>query len=81
MNHLYRELAPISDAAWAEIEAEAKRSLANFLAARRLVDFKGPQGWDTSAIGLGRTQPIELPMSGRGSVYDPRWRGGEQPLT
>ena len=27
MNHLYRELAPISDAAWEEIEKEARRTL------------------------------------------------------
>jgi uncharacterized linocin/CFP29 family protein len=53
MNHLFRDLAPISEAAWAEIEQEAKRSLENFLAARRVVDFSGPHGWDASAIALG----------------------------
>ncbi len=44
MNHLYRELAPISDAAWQEIEKEATRTLKTTLAARKLVDFVGPQG-------------------------------------
>ena len=39
MNHLLRELAPISDAAWAEIDTEATRTLTHFLAARKLVDF------------------------------------------
>jgi uncharacterized linocin/CFP29 family protein len=53
MNHLFRDLAPISEAAWAEIETEAKRSLNNFLAARRLVDFTGPHGWAASALSLG----------------------------
>jgi uncharacterized linocin/CFP29 family protein len=53
MNHLFRELAPISDKAWHEIESEAKRTLENFLAARRLVDFTGPHGWADSAIPLG----------------------------
>lgn len=53
MNHLFRDLAPISEAAWAEIEEEAKRSLENFLAARRLVDFSGPHGWEASAVPLG----------------------------
>lgn len=53
MNHLFRELAPVSDAAWAEIETEAKRALQNFLAARRLVDFTGPHGWSYSASTLG----------------------------
>ena len=54
MNHLARELAPISDAAWAEIDEEATRSLTHFLAARKLVDFEGPLGYDAAAISLGR---------------------------
>ena len=29
MNNLYRELAPISDAAWADIEEEARRTLSS----------------------------------------------------
>lgn len=53
MDHLLRELAPISDKAWTEIESEAKRTLENFLAARRLIDFTGPHGWAESAIPLG----------------------------
>ena len=39
MNHLMRELAPVTDAAWAQIDDEAARSLTLYLAARRLVDF------------------------------------------
>ena len=58
MNDLYRELAPISAAAWAEIDAEAKRTLKTTLAARKLVDFTGPLGWDASAVGVGRTQAL-----------------------
>lgn len=54
MNHLHRELAPVSDAAWSDIEDEARRSLRHFLTARKLVDFSGPHGWDHSALGLGR---------------------------
>src|SRR6202044_2022497 len=61
MNHLYRELAPISDAAWQEIEKEATRTLKTTLAARRLVDFVGPQGWEASAVGLGRSESIAAP--------------------
>jgi uncharacterized linocin/CFP29 family protein len=53
MNHLFRELAPISERAWSEIELEAKRALTNSLAARRLVDFTGPHGWDASAVAVG----------------------------
>jgi uncharacterized linocin/CFP29 family protein len=58
MNHLFRELAPISDGAWAEIDAEATRSLRNFLAARKLVDFTGPHGWEHSAANLGRIETL-----------------------
>ena len=42
MNNLHRELAPISDAAWAQIEEEASRTLKRYLAARRVVDVEGP---------------------------------------
>lgn len=58
MNHLFRELAPISDAAWAEIDTEASRSLKNFLAARQLVDFSGPRGWEAAAVTLGTVQNL-----------------------
>lgn len=61
MNDLLRELAPISDAAWREIEFEAKRTLKATLAARKLVDFVGPLGWDTSSVGLGRVKPLKKP--------------------
>jgi uncharacterized linocin/CFP29 family protein len=53
-----RELAPISDQAWEQIDEEATRSLKHFLAARRLVDFAGPLGWPASSVGLGRVEPL-----------------------
>jgi hypothetical protein len=60
-----RELAPISDEAWEQIDAEARRSLKHFLAARRLVDFNGPLGWECSSVGLGRIEGLsELPAEG-----------------
>jgi uncharacterized linocin/CFP29 family protein len=58
MNHLLRELAPITDAAWEELEEEARDHLTVHLAARKLVDFSGPHGWERSATNLGRTEPI-----------------------
>lgn len=64
MNHLYRDLAPISDAGWAEIEKEAQRTLKTTLAARKLVDFVGPEGWDASAVGTGRIRKVDPPSSG-----------------
>lgn len=59
MNHLHRELAPIDEAAWAEIDDEARRALRHFLTARKVVDFDGPHGWEQSALGLGRVARIE----------------------
>jgi uncharacterized linocin/CFP29 family protein len=58
VNHLLRELAPVSEDAWSAIEQEASRTLRHFLAARRVVDFSGPHGWDYSAETLGRVDAV-----------------------
>jgi uncharacterized linocin/CFP29 family protein len=63
MNNLFRELAPIPKPAWDEIEKEATRTLKTMLAARRVVDFVGPKGFDLSSVGTGRADPIEAPPS------------------
>jgi uncharacterized linocin/CFP29 family protein len=59
MDLLKRELAPITDAAWAQIDAEARRVLKLHLAGRKLVDFSGPHGWTLAAVNTGRIQPVE----------------------
>ena len=59
MNPLLRDLAPISDAAWREIDDQATKTLKLTLAARKLVDFAGPKGWDFSAVGLGRVKALD----------------------
>jgi uncharacterized linocin/CFP29 family protein len=59
MNHLLRGLAPITDAGWEELEEEARRQLVASLAARKLVDFSGPHGWQYSATNLGRTETVQ----------------------
>src|SRR5262245_44001377 len=64
MNNLYRELAPISDKAWAQIEEEASRTLKRHLAARRVVDVLGPKGLELSAVGTGHIRQIEAPGDG-----------------
>jgi uncharacterized linocin/CFP29 family protein len=61
MNHLLRSVAPISDAGWSAIDAEAKPRLTTYLAARKLIDFAGPHGWTHSATNLGRTHAIGGP--------------------
>lgn len=57
-NHLLRSHAPISQANWEEIDQEARERVVVALAARRLVDFSGPHGWEHSATNLGRVEPI-----------------------
>lgn len=64
MNNLHRELAPISDVAWALIEEEAARTLKRHLAARRVMDVLGPQGAGASAVGTGHTRRIQAPSEG-----------------
>jgi uncharacterized linocin/CFP29 family protein len=64
MNNLHRGLAPISDAAWAQIEEEASRTLKRHLAARRVVDVDGPKGADFSAVGTGHQRQIKAPADG-----------------
>jgi uncharacterized linocin/CFP29 family protein len=61
VNHLLRSSAPISDSGWEMLDDEATQRLAPALAARRLVDFSGPHGWDHSATNRGRVD--ELPDS------------------
>ena len=61
MNHLLRGHAPVTDDAWGLIDEEARRRLAPALAARKLVDFEGPLGWEHSATSLGRAVDIDGP--------------------
>jgi uncharacterized linocin/CFP29 family protein len=64
MDHLLRELAPISEAGWKAIEEEANQRLTTYLAARKLVEFRGPSGWPHSATELGRVEPTPSPSEG-----------------
>jgi uncharacterized linocin/CFP29 family protein len=64
MNNLHRELAPISDAAWAQIEEEASRTLKRYLAGRRVVDVHGPAGAALSAVGTGHLRTVAAPGDG-----------------
>ena len=61
MNNLHRELAPISDAAWSQIEEEASRTLKRYLAGRRVVDVQGPGGVALPAVGTGHLRNIKAP--------------------
>jgi uncharacterized linocin/CFP29 family protein len=59
-DHLLRSHAPISDAAWQLIDDEARDRLTPGLAARRLVDFAGPLGWEYSGTNLGRVEDVDV---------------------
>jgi uncharacterized linocin/CFP29 family protein len=64
MNNLHRELAPIADAAWAQIEDEATRTLKRHLGGRHVVDLVGPGGVALSAMGTGHLTDVPPPMEG-----------------
>jgi len=67
MNNLHRELAPISDAAWSEIEEETSRTIKRYLAGRRVVDVHGPAGAALPAVGTGHQRMIDAPGDGIGA--------------
>lgn len=64
MNNLHRELAPISDEAWADLEDEGKRTFTRHVAGRRAVDVIGPGGNKLAAIGTGHLSPLASPGDG-----------------
>jgi uncharacterized linocin/CFP29 family protein len=64
MNNLHRELAPISESAWASIEEEARRAFTLNLAGRRVVDVQGPGGTTLAAVDTGHLDDAEPPAEG-----------------
>lgn len=53
---LRRSLAPITDAAWGEIDDQATKILNGNLSGRAVVDFEGPHGWEYGAVNLGEVE-------------------------
>jgi uncharacterized linocin/CFP29 family protein len=64
LNNLHRDLAPISEDAWEQIETEARRTFIRNVAGRRVVDVVGPSGLALSAVGTGHIRPIDAPADG-----------------
>lgn len=58
MDILKREIAPITDRAWQEIDRQATRALRSVLVARKIVDLDGPHGWEHAALALGRIKNV-----------------------
>ncbi|WNG86847.1 family 1 encapsulin nanocompartment shell protein [Mycobacterium sp. ITM-2016-00317] len=64
MNNLYRELAPVTDAAWAQIEEEATRTFKRNIAGRRVVDVSEPGGPVTAGVSTGHLLDVAAPGDG-----------------
>jgi uncharacterized linocin/CFP29 family protein len=64
MNNLHRELAPISDAAWAQIAEETTRTLKRYLAGRRTVDVPSAGGTALPGVATGHLRSIAPPADG-----------------
>ncbi|WP_323123209.1 family 1 encapsulin nanocompartment shell protein [Burkholderia alba] len=67
MNNLHRSLAPISHAAWEQIEEEVARTFKRSIAGRRVVDVKGPGGADLAGVGTGHQKTVTAPQQGVGA--------------
>jgi len=64
VNNLHRELAPVSAAAWADLEAEATRTFKRNVAARRVVDVPEPGGTELAAVATGHLEALTAPGDG-----------------
>ncbi|MFI0941372.1 family 1 encapsulin nanocompartment shell protein [Streptomyces sp. NPDC021020] len=64
MTNLHRDLAPITPAAWAQIEDEAARTFRRNLGGRRVVDVTGPDGPALAAVGTGHLTAVDAPAPG-----------------
>ena len=64
MNNLYRDLAPITEEAWGEIEEEATRTFKRHIAGRRVVDVSGPAGPEKAAVSTGHLVDVAAPGEG-----------------
>jgi uncharacterized linocin/CFP29 family protein len=71
MDHLHRELAPISDPAWEAIEAEAARTIRHSLTVRALVGVRARWAGSMRGRPPGRLQ-LELPQLAEGVTGDLR---------
>jgi uncharacterized linocin/CFP29 family protein len=63
-NNLYRNLAPVTDVAWTEIELEATRTFKRHIAGRRVVDVSEPGGPVTASVSTGRLVDVQAPTDG-----------------
>ena len=53
MDFLKRDLAPLTNEAWEELDERAREVFIRNLRMRKLIDVEGPYGWDFSSYNLG----------------------------
>jgi uncharacterized linocin/CFP29 family protein len=58
VNNLYRDLAPVSSAAWSQIEEEVRRTFTRHAAARRVADLAEETDPALAAVGTGHLKAI-----------------------
>lgn len=63
-NNLHRELAPVSEAAWKDLEGEVRTTFTANVAGRRVVDVAEPGGYKLSAVGTGHVFELPSPEDG-----------------
>jgi len=63
VNNLHRDLAPISAAAWADLEDEATRTFTRHVAGRRVVDVTSVEA-TTAAVATGHLDNLDSPGDG-----------------
>ena len=59
MDFFRRSIAPISTAAWEEIDSFAKDTIISNLSARKFVDINGPKGINFPGVNLGRIEIVK----------------------
>ena len=64
MNNTYRHLAPITEKAWNQIDAEARRTFITRLAGRRVVDVPSPGGSRLSSVDVGHLRAVDPVLPG-----------------
>lgn len=70
MQYLKKEQAPLTEAAWEEIEDQARKTLNAWLTARRFLTVEPPHGWDYPGFPMGRLTEIQEEKDGL--CYAPR---------
>lgn len=69
MDMLKRDMAPLADTAWEEIDQRAEEVLKSILTARKAVKVNGPKGWDFTQVAEGRLEIIDDKETVKAGVY------------